>query len=86
MFYLVLGVKGSSERVYCMREVIEGITEDNGSTCVYVCVLVCEQLQLLTVKDLVVLSWLGEFLVRLLLVAHYIKLLRVAAKVLPQPA
>ena len=60
MFYLVLGVKGSSERVYCMREVIEGITEDNGSTfvcvCVCVCVLVCEQLQLLAVKDLVVLS------------------------------
>jgi hypothetical protein len=41
MFYLVLGVKGSSERVYYMREVIEGITEDNGSTCMCVCVCVC---------------------------------------------
>ena len=82
MFCLVLGAKGSSQRVYCVSEVIEGITEDNGS----VCVCVCEQLQLLTVKDLVVLSWLGEFLVRLLLVVHYTKLLRVAAKVLPQPA
>ena len=60
MFYVVLSAKGSSDRVYCMREVIEGITEDNGSRCVCVCVcaraLVCELLQLLTVKDLVVLS------------------------------